>query len=154
MPHHQAEKGRFVQLIKLLLLTTPVRTPAILVLRLVLPMRSIFLLLALTFAACAAPNSQPDASGDVPADSASSRLDPSMQLALRTAPADSVMGATVRASSDLSDEQRTRVEATGANVQTVIGALFTIRATPPQIRAVAALSFVVRVEGGRSYTTR
>jgi hypothetical protein len=35
-----------------------------------------------------------------------------------------------------------------------MGTLLTMRATPRQVRIVAALPFVVQVEGGRAYTNR
>lgn len=100
------------------------------------------LLLLLT--ACAAPSSDPGAE----------RLGPALRRTLAAAPADSVLSASARAAGELTSEQRADVEALGARVQTVIGDVFTVRGTPEQLRAVAALPFVRALEGGRAFTTR
>ncbi len=109
------------------------------------------LLLLLFAAACSTPPISDSASqSPTPADM-SDRIGPSLSQQLRSAPADSVLGATVRTVAELDQAQRGQVEATGASIQTVTGSLFTMRGTPAQIRAVAALPFVVSMDNETSF---
>jgi len=81
-------------------------------------------------------------------------MDVLLRAALRDAPADSALRVTLRVQQPWTDADRVDLEATGLTLGTVAGDVITASGLPSHIRAAAALSSVLRLEGSRPVRRR